>query len=131
MSKKTNALRKVIQEKLNTVCQRVYYENADDGAMYPHCVFSFNNIDTGDSNRSDVMLEIDVWDKNAKAAVVEDLCDDIEELFNSENMPQDEILPTFYLVSRNSVRDEDKLIRHRLIRIQVQKYERRGKHVNN
>ena len=121
---KTNSLRELIQTKLKTVCSNVFYENASDDAMYPHCVFSFGNITNDDLYRNDITMSIDVWDKSTSAKVVEDLCDDIESMFNASNLPQKTILPTFFLVNRTPVPDEDKTIRHRLIKILVQNYER-------
>ena len=121
---KTNDLRAVIHGKLKTVCNDVYYENAIDDAMYPHCVFSFGNIVNDDFSRADITVSIDVWDKSESAAAVEDLCDDIERLFNNSNLPQENILPTFFLVNRIPVMDEDKKIRHRVIKLLVQNYER-------
>ena len=123
---KTNNLRKLVQAKLMEKCQNVYYEIADEDKMYPHCVFSFRNIDTSDTAfaRADITLTIDVWDKALDAKGIESLCDDIEELFNGKNMPQESILPTFFLQSRNTVIDDVKFIRHRVINVLVQNYER-------
>lgn len=121
---KTNDLRELIQGKLKTVCNNVYYENAIDDDMYPHCVFSFGNIINDDFSRADISVAIDVWDKSESAAAVEDLCDDIEKLFNNSNLPQENILPTFFLANRIPVVDEDKKIRHRVIKLLVQNYER-------
>ena len=122
---RTNNLRKLVQAKLKTVCDNVYYENADEDKMYPHCVFSFQFIDTSDTGfaRSDATLTIDVWDKSKSAIAIEDMCDSVEDLFNGTNQPQDSILPTFYLISRTAVTDDVKEIRHRVIRVLVQNYE--------
>lgn len=121
---KTNDLRKLVQTKLKTVCTHVYYEIASDDAMYPHCVFYFSSIDLGDLNRNDLIMNVDVWDKSTSANVIENLCDDIEALFNAENLPQNTILPTFFKVNRIPVTDEDKKIRHRLLKFNIQNYER-------
>lgn len=123
---KTNDLRKLVQSKLKTVCEKVYFEIADEKEMYPHCVFSFRNIDTSDTAfaRGDITMTIDVWDKNKHADNIEDMCDSIENLFNAQNMPQTSILPTFFLMSRITVIDDDKTIRHRVINVLIQNYER-------
>lgn len=121
---KTNDIRKLVQSKLKTVFNHVYYENADENTMYPHCVFSFSSIDLGDLSRDDLILNVDVWDRSTSAFMIEDLCDDVEALFNCQNMPQDTILPTFFRINRVPVNDEDKKIRHRLLKFQIQNYER-------
>ena len=121
---KTNDLKKLIQTKLKTLTTNVFYENATDNAMYPHVVFTFNSIDLGDLSRQDYMLNIDVWDKGKSTTAVDELCDKIEALLQGENLPQTRILPTFYLVDRRNIPDEDKQIRHRIIRFQIQNYVR-------
>lgn len=121
---KTNELRKLIQSQLKTKCSNVYYEQAIDSALYPHCVYNFASIDLGDLIRDDLVLEVDVWDKGNSCTAIENLCDQIEELFNNANLPQDKILPTFFRISRIPVKDEDKSIKHRLLKFQIQNYER-------
>lgn len=121
---RTNDLKELVQAKLKTVCTNVYFEVASDDALFPHVVFSFNNLNLGDLSRQDYTLDVDVWSKGKSTTAVDDLCDTIENLLQGENLPQDHILPTFYLIDRKSLLDEDKNIRHRLIRFQVQNYER-------
>ena len=121
---KTNDLKKLIQTKLKTLTTNVYFEIAADNAVYPHCVFSFNTVDLGDLSRQDYILYIDVWDKGKNSTAVDELCDNIETLLQAQNLPQTRILPTFYLMERKSIPDEDKQIRHRLIRFQIQNYVR-------
>lgn len=121
---RTNDLKKLIQTKLKTLATNVYYEIAADNALYPHVVFTFNSIDLGDLSREDYMLNVDVWDKGKSTTAIDDLCDSIENLLQAENLPQTHILPTFYLVDRRNVPDEDKAIKHRVIRFQIQNYER-------
>lgn len=121
---KTNDLKKLIQTKLKTLSSNVYFEIADDTAMYPHVVFSFRTINLDDLSRQDYILDVDVWDKGRSTTAVDELCDKIESLLHTENLPQTRILPTFYLIDRKSLPDEDKNIKHRLIRFQVQNYVR-------
>lgn len=121
---KTNELRELIKKRITTICPNVYYEVASDEHIYPHIVFSFGTIDNGDLSRDDLYMDLDLWDKGKSAVSIEDLADQVEVLFQNQNLPQETILPTFYLIDRKSIPDEDKLIRHRLIRVQIQNYER-------
>ncbi len=125
---KTNSLRKLVRSRLMTACQDVYYKRASNDAMYPHIVFSFRNISFNDICRDDLILEIDIWhkrtDSGTEIAEIENLADLVEGLFSFQNLPQEDILPTFYRNSRIMVEDEDKDIEHRLIQIQIQNYER-------
>lgn len=121
---RTNDLNKLIQTKLKTLVSNVYYEQANDDALYPHIVFSFRDINLGDLSRQDYILEVDVWDKGRSPYRVEELCDNVEDLLHCENLPQDRILPTFYKIDRKSIIDPDKNIKHRQIRFQIQNYVR-------
>lgn len=103
--------------------KEVYYEIASDDKMYPHIVFSFDTINTGDLYRHDLSLIIDIYDKADSAYLIEQIADDVEDMFNAENLPQDTVLPTFYLEARRQVPDEDKRIKHRQIEVTVQNYE--------
>lgn len=128
---KTNEIRKLITSKLTNEefvkrygIKSVSYENADDDKMFPHIVFTLENINLGDLSRRDNILMIDVWDKSDSANLAEDIADEIEEMFWAQNMPQDLILPTFFLENRRTVKDEDKKIRHKQLEISIQNYER-------
>ena len=121
---RTNDLKKLVQTKLKTLTTNVYHELADKDAVYPHIVFTFRRIDLQDLSRQDYILEVDVWDKGTSTTAVDDLADSIENLLQGKNLPQTNILPTFYLIDRRNILDEDKSIRHRQIQFQIQNYER-------
>ena len=55
---------------------------------------------------------------------IDNLADSVEDLFHTENLPQENVLPTFYKIDRKSVDDPDKSIKHRLVRFQIQNYVR-------
>ena len=101
----------------------VYYRKADPDAMYPHVVFNVRNINTGDLNRFDYELQLDIWDKSGKSYEIEEIADEVENIFKSVNLPQRDISPTFYTIDRKTVDDEDKEIEHRQIYVIVQLYD--------
>lgn len=121
---RTNDLKKLIQTKLKTLATNVYFEEAADNALYPHIVFTFRTIDLGDLARQDYILEVDIWDKGTSTTQVDELSDKVEDLLQAKNLPQTNILPTFYKIDRKSIKDEDKSIKHRLIKFQIQNYVR-------
>lgn len=121
---RTNDLKILLKTKLNTLTSNVFFEQATDDALYPHIVFSFRTIELGDLSRKDYILEVDVWDKGTNSTNVDELADKVEDLLQAQNLPQTNILPTFYLMDRKSVLDPDKDIKHRLIRFQIQNYVR-------
>lgn len=121
---RTNDLKKLVQTKLKTLTTNVFFEQATDNALYPHAVFNFREIDLGDISRQDYVLEVDVWDKGTSTTAVDELADKIEDLLQLQNLPQTNILPTFFKIDRKSILDQDKAIKHRLIRFQIQNYVR-------
>ena len=121
---KTNDLKELVQTKLKTLTTDVYFEQARDNALYPHIVFSFRETNLGDLSRQDYILEIDVWDKGTETTAVDALADNVEDLLHTKNLPQTNVLPTFYKIDRKAIVDSDKSIKHRLIRFQIQNYVR-------
>ena len=121
---RTNDLKDLIQTKLKTLTTNVYFENANDGAMYPHIVFDFREVNLGDLSRQDYVLEVDIWSKGYDTTEVDELADKVEDLLQAQNLPQTRILPTFYKIDRRSIKDPDKDIKHRQVRFQIQNYVR-------
>lgn len=118
---KTNSLRKIIQSNISKIVKS-YYRIADVKATFPHAVYDFESIDLGDINRDDLILIIDLWGKGKDTSQIEEMADQIEAMFNAANMPGDEVLPTFYRVSRKPIDDEDKTLIRRQLKFQVQNY---------
>lgn len=121
---RTNDLKYLVQSKLETLTANVYHEIANEKKLYPHIVFEFRRIDLGDLWRQDYILEVDIWDKQDSSQRVDNLADQVENLLQAENLPQTNVLPTFYLINRQNIPDEDKEIKHRRIQFQIQNYER-------
>ena len=121
---RTNDLKYLVQSKLKTLTANVYYEIANEKKLYPHIVFNFRRIDLGDLWRQDYILEVDIWDKQDSSQRVDNLADQVENFLQAENLPQTNVLPTFYLIDRQNIPDEDKEIKHRKVQFQIQNYER-------
>lgn len=121
---RTNDLKLLVQSKLKTVAANVYHEIANEKALYPHIVFNFRRLDLNDLSRQDYILEVDIWDRGDSSQRVDNLADSVENLLQAENLPQTNVLPTFYLIDRNNLPDENKEIKHRRIQFQIQNYER-------
>ena len=118
---KTIALREIIHEKINTIINS-YYRIADAKATFPHAVYDFESIDLGDINRDDLILIIDIWGKGKDTSTIEEKADQIEAMFNAANLPGEEVLPTFYRISRKPIDDEDKTLIRRQLKFQIQNY---------
>ena len=118
---KTIALRKIIKSKIDSVVKS-YYRTADKGALFPHAVCDFENIDLGDLHRDDLILVVDLWGKGKDTSEIEEMADQLEEIFNAANLPGEEVLPTFYRISRKPIDDEDKTLIRRQLKFQIQNY---------
>ena len=118
---KTTSLRRIIKTNIDTIVKS-YYRTADKGSIFPHAVFDFETIDLLDINRDDLILTIDIWGKGNDTSEIEDIADQIEELFNCANLPKWNVLPTFYRVSRKPIDDEDKSLIRRQLKFQIQNY---------
>lgn len=129
-----NALRKLVQSKLTTLCSqlyqagtvqtlsKVYYRLADADKIYPHIVFSISLTRKYDFSRDDVTIDVDIWAKDEKD--LQNITDAVEALFNNINDPQNNFLPTFFVESIKEVENADKDIRHMVVEITAQNYER-------
>lgn len=120
-----NELRKLIQAHLKTITDDVYYQIANDDALFPHIVFTIEGMTllTNDLNRKNYNLTIDVYTLNDVYGC-EKMAEDVEDMLLFLNDPEVTILPTFFLTSKRLVIDENKDIDHRQLEFEVQTYRR-------
>lgn len=119
---KTEALRKLVREKLQTVQGETYHRSAPPSAAYPYKVYTLKSVTFTDA-RDDFDLCVDIWDRGSDPKVAEEIADQIEQLFQDANMPQDTILPTFFRDNRYTLEDPDKQLQHIQLHFLVQLYE--------
>jgi len=128
---KSNELRAMIVTKLNNIKTQygingIYYQIAQDEAMFPHIVFDLDRFTTlaDDRNRRDINLIIDVYDKGNNTQKVHNIADAVEDLLDQANVPGTNTLPTLFFNARRHLPDEDKLIKHIQLEFTIQNYER-------
>lgn len=119
---KTTDLRGLVTRQLNTLPGMTYHLRAPDDAIYPYKVYSVTRIELGDLSRDDYDVCVDVWDRSENWKRIEGIADDIGDLFNAANQPQDTILPTFFRASSYPVEDPDKELQHYQLHFTVQLY---------
>ena len=120
---KTAELRKLITKQLNTVSGGTYYKNAPNDAEFPYKTFSLSRVDFGNQHRDDIDLVIDIWDNAGDPKRVDEIADQIEAMFDDNNLPQKAILPTFFRENRYPVDDPDDDIQHVQLHFLVENYE--------
>lgn len=128
---KTASLRKVVKAQLDTIRGGTYYRRTDTDKAYPYKTFTLSRVNLGDSARDDFNLTVDVWDLSPDSKTVDEIADNIEDLFNVNNLPQADILPTFFRDSRYPVDDPEKDIQHVQLNFLVQLYTLPNSTTNN
>lgn len=120
---KTSALRKLVTQELQTVPGQTYHRTASPDADYPYKTYELS-ASFPNSCQVDYELTVDIWSRSQDWKEVEDIADQIEEIFNDANLPQDTILPTFFRESRTPVDDPDKYLQHIQLQFYVHLYEK-------
>lgn len=118
---KTKALRKLVNEQLQTVPGGTYHRHAPADAPYPYKVFRLASVAFADA-RDDQELEVDIWDRSLDPKAAEDIADQVEALFAEANIPAPPIYPTFFRENRYTLDDPDKNLQHIQLRFLVQLY---------
>ncbi len=116
-----NSLLKIVKNHLKTKHDRVYHEEAPNNAKYPYIVFEITQ-GLKNSMRDDLILMVDIWDRNKDTMPIEDLTDTIDKLFHEANLPSENVLPTFYRETRLKVDDPDKTLKRRQLRFAIHTY---------
>lgn len=120
---KTKALRKLINEKMQTVPGETYHRRAPKDASYPYKVFTLTSVAFPNLDRDDLELEVDLWNRGQDPKPLEDIADDIEAMFNGAIYPVPPIYPAFFRENRYDLDDPDKDLQHLQLRFLVQLHE--------
>lgn len=118
---KTKELRKIITAQLREVPGGTYHRQAPNNAPFPHKVFNLSSASFTDA-RDDLILDVDIWDHSLDPKEVEDIADQVEELFDGANLPAPPLYPTFFRDARFTLDDPDKHLQHIQLRFLVQVY---------
>lgn len=118
---KTAKLRKLVNERLQTIQGATYHHEASKDAAFPYKTFSLKSVTFTDA-RDDIDLCVDIWHRGDWKEI-EEIADQIEELFQNTNLPQETIFPTFFRENRYNLEDPDKTLKHIQLRFIVQLYE--------
>lgn len=117
---KTTDLRKLVNEKLRTVQGGTYHKKAPADASYPYKTFRLDSVAIPNSDRDDVELEVNLWNRFPDQKQLEELADQIEALFDGAIYPAPPIYPAFFRENRYDLEDPDKSLQHIQLRFLVQ-----------
>lgn len=123
MASKTVALRSAVQAKLKTICDRVYYDHAEQNAEFPYLVFNVEEVQH-DYGAISCDLEINAIDYGRDTSTCETLADNVQASLDKWRYLDDDIQFSAYCDRRNSVQEEDKKIIRRRMTFEVRMHER-------
>lgn len=114
---KTIELRKDIQKLFKEVADKAYYRRAINSNIYPHVVYTIEDI--GDAKS----LNIDIWDKSESTERIEILADEIEKHLKDEVVTNDNhSFILYYNYDRQWIDDEDKNIQRINMTFEIRYY---------
>lgn len=102
---------------------KVFNDRSRRDSIYPYIVMDSSNISTQLYPRTDVNLELNVWDKSQNYVKVNEIADIIQSALNRNSKVADNITATFYLNIRKNVDDEDKELKRVYMLFDVEIYQ--------
>lgn len=121
---KTTALRAVVTARLQTICPRVYYGQADPNAARPYLVYTLEQLGQEDDMHR-LELEINVTDYGTDTEPVETMADEIMAAFEKWYYIDDTIQFASYPDRCQPVTEDDRNVIRRRLLIEMHFYERR------
>ena len=120
---KTVAVRALVRTKLQTTQGETYHKTAPNDAAYPYKTYELSSVAFPNTDRDDLTLVVDVWDRTSDPKTAENLADKIEALFKSVIFPTPPLYPAFFRENRYNVEDPDKTLQHIQLHFSVQLHE--------
>ena len=118
----TENLREYLTQQLEITCPRVYNMDATDTSTFPYLVYDL--IGFPEEGKMKYQFEIDIWDRQESSQEVETIAKEIKELFDETVHKDENQLVIIYLTGYKTVREDDKLIKRRMLTFEVSHYER-------
>lgn len=115
-------LRKAIKALLSAAHPQVYYERADQDAVFPYLVYNLiNSIDDG--TLENFVLDVDGWDANPDTTALETMMAAADSALHRVTVNDTgKICVTFYRENRLTLTDDDPRIRRRKYIYQARAY---------
>lgn len=116
-----NNLYTVVANALEEVVDRVYFEEAEENAIFPYVVYRVP-VSTKNYSRDDIILEVDIWG-NGSAMVVETIANAVQAKLDRFHYFQDGNLQTsIYQINRLRIADPDPDLTRRQLRFRCDTY---------
>lgn len=118
------AVRTALQGIIAPLTDKVYYEQADEGALYPHIVYVIREYGYEDE-RYTCDIVADVYDNERDTFALEALADSMQEALDHRVILTDEVMIHSYLSTRQPVTEAEKRIKHRRLTFALYYYWRK------
>ena len=110
-----------IDTELKKDADRVYHEEAENGAEFPYVVYNFpNSLD--DEIREDFVLTVDIWGLAPYTLPLETLASDISRRLNRVIHVSNNIATRIYKINHLAIPDPDASIRRRQLRFECRTF---------
>ncbi len=120
-----NEILQVIFRVLKNYSDTVYYEDAPSKVGYPYIVY---NLEDGyRSHREEYILTLDFWDRNQSSSDIESLVDIYDKHLENKLIVTEFFSIRLSRMQRLKIEDEDKGLKRRQLRFEVQIYQRKDK----
>jgi len=118
-------LGKFVDTELRKIHDRIFHEEATQGAEFPYAVYNFPNSTQTARPREDFILEIDVWhySEDRNFLPLETLTDNIDShMQRLHHYEAGKLQASIYRINRLSLPEPEPNIRRRQLRYQVNTY---------
>ena len=110
-----------IDAELKKDADRVYHEEATEGADFPYVVYNFpNSLD--DELREDFVLTVDIWGLAPHTLPIETLASNISRRLNRVIHVDGDIATRIFKINHLAIPDPDTTIRRRQIRFECRTF---------
>lgn len=102
-------IKKILDQYVNDIS--IFNDEAPKSSNFPYMVLNSSSFYGNYSNRLDMTLTIDIWDKKPNYKSVNGYADKIVNCLDFNTYHDDNMIGSFYLNVRNKVPDDDKTIK--------------------
>jgi len=119
---KTNELKKALVVLLKEVLNNVYFETAEDDALYPYLVYDLKELFNEDG-KTVYELECNLIDNSKSKTSVDELADLLQKNLHNYYFINQYIQFTIYKLNKYTIKEKNKKITRRRLTFEIQLHE--------
>ena len=119
---KVISIRQLLQDAMETVTDKVNFEETKDDTEFPYVVYNLpNSIDFGDLEVFD--FDVDFWDDSQDTTAIETLADNIDAVLHKKKFAVTDVVAfVVYRINRINVEEDEENIRHKTYTYRLRSY---------